>query len=51
MDHSKLHIETRLVFGENSLDQIADQVGQCGGTRVLIVTDQGVAGAGRPVAA
>ncbi len=46
MDHSKLHIETRLVFGENSVDQIADHVGQCGGTRVLIVTDQGVAGAG-----
>lgn len=46
MDHSQLHIATRLVFGENSIDQIGDHVGECGGTRALIVTDQGVAGAG-----
>ena len=46
MDHSQLHIATRLIFGENSIDQIGDHVGECGGTRAMIVTDQGVAGAG-----
>ncbi len=46
MDHSKLHIATRLVFGENSIDQVGDHVRECGGTRAMIVTDQGVAGAG-----
>jgi len=37
---------TRVVFGENSLDQLGDLTRELGGTRVLVVTDPGIISAG-----
>ena len=37
---------TRVVFGENTLDQLGDLTKALGGTRVLVVTDSGIVKAG-----
>lgn len=37
---------TRVVFGENSLDQLGDLTRELGGSRVLVVTDPGIVRAG-----
>ncbi len=37
---------TRVIFGENSLDQLGDLTKELGGIRVLLVTDPGIIGAG-----
>ena len=37
---------TRIVFGENSLDQLGDLTIVLGGNRVLVVTDPGIISAG-----
>ena len=39
---------TRVVFGENSLDQLGDLTKELGGARVLLVTDPGIIRAGIP---
>ena len=39
---------TRVVFGENTLDQLGDLTKELGGRRVLIVTDPGIIRAGIP---
>jgi alcohol dehydrogenase len=47
MDHAILHIQTRLVFGENSVDSLGEWARKCGGRKgVFVVTDRGVADAG-----
>ena len=46
MDLASLHIETRLVYGVNSIESLGDEAGALGATRVLVVTDRGVADAG-----
>lgn len=51
MDQATLHIQTRLVFGENSIEQLGELAKDCGGRRVLVVTDHGVAGAGHAIRA
>lgn len=37
---------TRVIFGENSLDQLGDLTSELGGARVLLVTDPGIISAG-----
>ncbi len=39
---------TRVVFGENTLDQLGGLTKELGGRRVLVVTDPGIVGAGIP---
>ena len=39
---------TRVVFGENTLDQLGDLTKELGGSRVLLVTDPGIVRAGIP---
>ena len=46
MDAAILHIATRLVFGENSIDSLGEHAQECGGGPALLVTDRGVAEVG-----
>lgn len=40
------HCRTRLVFGEHTVDAVGEMVRELGGTRVLLVSDPGIARAG-----
>ncbi|MCZ6836460.1 MAG: iron-containing alcohol dehydrogenase [Planctomycetota bacterium] len=45
-DQAMLHIATKLVFGENSIDTLGEHAQACGGGPALLVTDHGVAEVG-----
>lgn len=46
IEQAVLHLPTRIVFGENAIDQLGDLAREIGGRRALLVTDPGIAAVG-----